>query len=133
MEEYALQATGIEKGQHFGCLIVQPTIISRVLTAQNQNEGFQQWFAKVATKEPEGWSIWADGALKCRGRLYVPNIDNLIKDILNEAHRSRLTVHPGGTKMYQDLKRNFWWEGMKRDVAEYISKCFTCQQVKEDH
>ena len=35
--------------------------------------------------------------------------------------------------MYQDLKRNFWWEGMKRDVADYVSKCFTCQQVKEDH
>ena len=35
--------------------------------------------------------------------------------------------------MYRDLKRNFWWEGMKREVAEYVSKCLTCQQVKAEH
>ena len=92
-----------------------------------KDANFQQWFAKVAAKEPEEWSIGTDGALKCRGRLCVPDIGNLRKDILDEAHKSRLTVHPGGTKMYQDLKRNFWWEGMKREIAEYVSKCFTCQ------
>ena len=58
-------------------------------------------------KELEEWSIDSDGALKCRNRLYVPDIDYLREDILDEAHRSRLTIHPGGTKMYQDLKRNF--------------------------
>ena len=84
-------------------------------------------------KEPEEWSIGTDGALKCRDRLCVPDIDNLRKDILDEAHKSQLTVHPGGTKMYQDLKRNLWWEGMKREIAKYVSKCFTYQQVKADH
>ena len=134
--EYDLQETvgaGTKKERHFGCLIVQPTIISRVLEAQKKDAEFQQWFNKVAVKEPEEWSIGTDGALKCRDRLCVPDIDNLRKDILDEAHKSRLTVHPGGTKMYQDLKRNFWWEGMKREIAEYVSKCFTCQQVKADH
>ena len=106
--EYDLQVTtGTEKGQHLGCLIVQPTIISRVLEAQKKDQGLQQWFAKVSAKEPEEWSISSDGALKCRNRLCVPDIDHLRKDILDEAHKSRLTVHLGGTKMYQDLKRNF--------------------------
>ena len=56
-----------------------------------------------------------------------------MKDILEEADKSKLTIHPGGTKMYKDLKRNFWWEGMKRDVAAHVSQCFTCQQVKAEH
>ena len=53
--------------------------------------------------------------------------------ILEEAHKSRLSFHPGMTKMYQDLKRNFWWNGMKRDIAEYVAKCLTCQKAKAEH
>ena len=132
--EYDLQeAVGAETGQHFGCLVVQPTIINRILEAQKENEGLQTWFAKVLAKDPENWSIGPDGALKSRVRLCVPDIGTLRKDILEEAHKSRMTVHPGGTKMYKDFKRNFWWEGMKQDVAEYVSKCITCQQVKAEH
>ena len=50
-----------------------------------------------------------------------------------EAHRSKFVVHPGSTKMYQDLKRQYWWEGMKRDVANFVAKCMVCQQVKAEH
>jgi len=46
---------------------------------------------------------------------------------------SKYTVHPGSTKMYKDLQRNFWWKGMKRDVAEFVSRCLVCQQVKIEH
>ena len=52
---------------------------------------------------------------------------DLKKDILEEVHRSRLTMHPGGMKMYKDLKRNFLWDGMKQEVAELVSKSLTCQ------
>ena len=93
----------------------------------------KKWFARASAKKPEEWSIGADGGFRCRDRLYVPDEESLWKDILEEAHKSRLTIHPGGTKMYRDLKRNFWWEGMKREVAEYVSKCFTCQQVKAEY
>ena len=63
----------------------------------------------------------------------MPDMEGLRKDILDEAHKSHLTVHPGGTKMYQDIKRSFWLKGMKREVAEYVSKYLTCQQVKAEH
>ena len=63
----------------------------------------------------------------------MPNTEDIRKDILEEAHRLKLTVYPGGMKMYKDLKRNFWWEGMKREVAEFVSKCLMCQQVKVEH
>ncbi|RVW18327.1 Transposon Ty3-G Gag-Pol polyprotein [Vitis vinifera] len=53
--------------------------------------------------------------------------------VMKEAHHSRFTVHPGETKMYHDLRRQYWWQGMKRDIAQFVSKCLTCQQVKVEH
>jgi hypothetical protein len=52
---------------------------------------------------------------------------------MDEAHKTHYTVHPGSTKMYQDLKRNYWWSSMKRDIAEYVAQCPECQQVKAEH
>ena len=49
---------------------------------------------------------------------------------MNEEHASPYAMHPGGTKMYRTIKENYWWNGMKRDIAEFISKCLVCQQVK---
>ncbi|GKB07164.1 retrotransposon protein, putative, ty3-gypsy subclass [Tanacetum coccineum] len=48
-------------------------------------------------------------------------------------HSSPFSIHPGSTKMYKDLKQNFWWNGMKHDVARFVAKCLTCQQVKIEH
>ena len=63
----------------------------------------------------------------------VPSDPIIQKAVLAEAHSSPFSIHPGSTKMYRDLKENFWWNGMKRDVAEYVGKCLTCQQVKIEH
>ena len=52
---------------------------------------------------------------------------------MDEVHASAYTIHPGSTKMYKDLKRYYWWDGMKRDVDEHVAKCLICQQVKEKH
>jgi len=52
---------------------------------------------------------------------------------LDEAHKGAFTIHPGSSKMYQDLKRDYWWSGMKRDIAVYVSECAVCQQVKIEH
>lgn len=43
------------------------------------------------------------------------------------------TIHPRNTKMYQDLRQHYWWRRMKRDVAKYVERCLTCQQVKAKH
>ena len=68
-----------------------------------------------------------------KGRLVMPASAELKRELLDEAHRTRYIVHPGATKMYKDLKRHFWWSGMRREIAEYVAKCFTCQQVKAEH
>ncbi|KAJ9561114.1 hypothetical protein OSB04_006274 [Centaurea solstitialis] len=72
--------------------------------------------------------------LKCFGdRVWVPKGGELRKVILEEAHRARYSVHPGTNKMYRDLRRNFWWPGMKKDIAYYVERCLTCLQVKAEH
>jgi hypothetical protein len=62
-----------------------------------------------------------------------PEIDSLRETILKEAHDSDYSIHPGSTKMYQDLKQKYWWYGLKRDVAAHVAKCDVCQRVKAEH
>jgi hypothetical protein len=61
-----------------------------------------------------------------KDRLCVPNITSIQELILKEAHETAYSIHPGSEKMYQDLKRRFWWYGMKREIAEYVARCDSC-------
>ena len=67
------------------------------------------------------------------GRLCVPDVDNLREEILKEAYFAAYSVHPGATKMYHSIRDLYWWDGLKKDVADYVSKYLTCQQVKDEH
>ena len=68
-----------------------------------------------------------------KDRVCVPDDNDLRKAILEEAHSGSFAIHPGSTKMYQDLKMSFWWSGMKRDISEFVTKCLVCQRVKAEH
>ena len=81
----------------------------------------------------EGWTIHADSSVRYRARVVVPQLTDLREEILKEFHCSRFAVHPGGTKMYQDLCRQYYWSGMKRHVGDFVRRCLTCQQVKAEH
>ncbi|WVZ81120.1 hypothetical protein U9M48_028536 [Paspalum notatum var. saurae] len=74
-----------------------------------------------------------DRVLWFKNRLVVPKDMELRKKILDEAHTSMFTLHPGSNKMYLDLKQKFWWTRMKREIAKYVSECDVCQRVKADH
>ncbi|TYK18694.1 ty3-gypsy retrotransposon protein [Cucumis melo var. makuwa] len=74
--------------------------------------------------------ISSDGGILFERRLCVPS-DSVVKtELLSETHSSPFSMHLGSTKMYQDLKRVYWWRNMKREVVEFVSKCLVCQQVK---
>ena len=66
-------------------------------------------------------------------RLCVPDVIELKKEILEEAHNSPYAMHPGSTKMYCTLKEYYWWQGKKKEITKYVSKCLVCQQVKIEH
>ncbi|KAJ0827576.1 putative nucleotidyltransferase, Ribonuclease H [Helianthus annuus] len=65
-------------------------------------------------------------------RLWVPSQDDLRTLLMDEAHKSRYSIHPGSDKMYKDLRTQYWWPGMKKDIALYVSKCLTCLKVKAE-
>ncbi|KAJ9544996.1 hypothetical protein OSB04_024703 [Centaurea solstitialis] len=68
-----------------------------------------------------------------KARIWVPRLGGMRDVVLAEAHKSRLSIHPGSTKMYQDLRLDYWWPGMKTDIGRYVEKCTTCLQVKAEH
>ena len=63
----------------------------------------------------------------------VPEIGELKREIMEEAHSSAYAMHPGSTKMYHTLREHYWWKGMKKEITDFVSRCLTCQEVKEEH
>ncbi|GKE68707.1 putative reverse transcriptase domain-containing protein [Tanacetum coccineum] len=72
----------------------------------------------------------ADGTLCLNGRSWLPCYGDLRNVIM---HESLYSIHPGSDKMYQDMKKLYWWPNMKADIATYVSKCLTCDRVKAEH
>ena len=77
---------------------------------------------EVNNQRVEVFSQGGDGVLRYQGRLCVPDVGELRQHILAEAHNSRYSIHPGATKMYRDLWEVYWWNGMKRDIEDFVSK-----------
>ena len=87
----------------------------------------------VKDGDKTNFSIKETGSLYFQNILCVLGDKEIKKKLLFEAQNTVFTMHPGGNKMYQDFKYHYWWKGMIRDVTEYVSKCLTCQQVKDEH
>ena len=115
----------------------ETNVKERVSNAQEPDTFFQT-VTLYLEKEPtgikyEGYQMIDGGLLTYRNRLYIPNCDDLKRFILDELHKRPYSGHPGYQKMITATRRQFYWPGMKKDIAEYLSKCIECQQVKEEH
>ncbi|KAI3744724.1 hypothetical protein L1987_57815 [Smallanthus sonchifolius] len=77
--------------------------------------------------------IKSDGIRYYVEQIWIPVFGNLRELIMDEAHKSRYSIHPGSDKMYHDLKVLYWWPKMKADIATYVSKCLTCAKVKVEY
>ncbi|GKV05622.1 hypothetical protein SLEP1_g17609 [Rubroshorea leprosula] len=114
-------------------LMVQPTLLSKIKEAQQKDSRLMEWMKDNGKSSKMGLHISDDGIIRLGDRICVPYDEGLRTELLQEAHKSNYTIHPGSTKMYHDLKETFWWKSMKKDVAKYVSKCLTCQVVKAEH
>ncbi|GKA90066.1 putative reverse transcriptase domain-containing protein [Tanacetum coccineum] len=75
----------------------------------------------------------ADGTLCFNGRSWLPYYGDLRIVIMHESYKSKYFIHPGSDKMYQDMKKLYWWPNMKAKIATYVSKCLTCARVKAEN
>nr|GFC06506.1 putative reverse transcriptase domain-containing protein [Tanacetum cinerariifolium] len=74
-----------------------------------------------------------DETLCLNGRSWLPCYGDLRTVIMHESHKSKYSIHPGSDKMYQDMKKQYWWPNIKADIATYVSKYLTCAKVKAKH
>ncbi|KAK1422205.1 hypothetical protein QVD17_25165 [Tagetes erecta] len=114
-------------------LVVTPNLMTLIKNAQEEamkEENHKSERIKGQVKDLEDN---AEGIKTRFGRVWIPNTCEVKHVLLNEAHKTMYSIHPGSTKMYQDLKRDYWWPGMKRDIVKYVEKCLTCLQVKAEH
>jgi hypothetical protein len=112
---------------------LEPTLEQEIRKGQVGDAKIQE--IKDLITEGRGPEFTEDeqGTIWFKDWICVPEIDSLCETILKEAHDSDYSIHPGSTKMYQDLKQKYWWYGLKRDVAAHVAMCDVCQRVKAEH
>jgi hypothetical protein len=106
---------------------VGSSLLQEIRRGQLEDEKVQEIKRNIKEEKLPDFSEDDEGVLWYRGRICVPNVKELNDKILREAQESTYSIHPGGNKMYHDLKATYWWYNMKRDVAEYVALCDTCQ------
>ena len=77
--------------------------------------------------------IDSQGLMTFQGQIWVPFVGGARTILMEESHKLRFSIHPGATKMFLDLKRDYWWPCMERDVAWFVESCLTCRRVKAEH
>ncbi|KAJ0568141.1 putative nucleotidyltransferase, Ribonuclease H [Helianthus annuus] len=112
---------------------VKNNLMERLLAAQKEAVLEANYPNEKLGVTEEQLTLSKDGILRLNGRIWVPVHGGLRDVILQEAHSSKYSVHPRAYKMYQDLKANYWWIGLKKSVAAHVAKCLTCAQVKAEH
>jgi hypothetical protein len=112
---------------------IESTIKDQIISAQIKNSSIAYIKEKFSSGQQTNFSIDDTDVLWFKNRLVVPKVPELRQLILDEAHNTRFSIHPGSNKMYQDLKQRFWLTKMKIEIAKYVARCDTCRRVKVVH
>jgi hypothetical protein len=116
-------------------ITLTPVLSDGIITAQRNDEGMGHIKRRIQEGDPKVACFCedAEGVLWFKDRLVVSKEATLKKKILDEAHTSRYSIHPSSTKMYHDLRQEFWWTRMKHETARYVLECDTCRKVKANY
>nr|AAV31274.1 putative polyprotein [Oryza sativa Japonica Group]AAV31378.1 putative polyprotein [Oryza sativa Japonica Group] len=132
-QEFERLNLGIVSRGFVAALEAKPTLIDQVREAQINDPDIQEIKKNMRRGKAIGFLEDEQGTVWLGERICVPDNKDLKDVILKEAHDTLYSIHPGSTKMYQDLKERFWWASMKREIAEYVAVCDVCQRVKAEH
>ncbi|GJU06484.1 putative reverse transcriptase domain-containing protein [Tanacetum coccineum] len=105
----------------------------QILNAQVEARKEENYGIEYSCGMIKNLELRADGTLWLKNRSLIPCFGDLRALIMHESHKSKYPIHPGSDKMYQDLKKLYWWPNMKAEIATYISKCMTCAKVKAEY
>ena len=133
-----LRALGVileveDSGALLATFHVRPLLVDQILAGQSQDPQMIKLKEEIEKGKKAEFQIRDDGMIVKGQRMCVPEYGELKRDIMEEAHSSAYAMHPGSTKMYRTLKEHYWWNGMKKEIANFVSRCLTCQQVKAEH
>jgi hypothetical protein len=113
-------------------ILIQSSLRERVREAQLHDRLLQEVHKRIEASRPQEFTMEEDGTIFFRGCLCVRQKSEVKMDILRQDHRTPYMVHPGETKMYQDMRQSFLWKRMKVDIAKYVASCGICQKVKAE-
>ncbi|GJW21930.1 putative reverse transcriptase domain-containing protein [Tanacetum coccineum] len=113
-------------------MTLHPKLPSQILEAQTEAIKEENIKAENLRGMDKAFEVRPDGTRCIKNRSWLPLFGNLRDLIMHESHKSKYSIHPGSDKMYQDLKKLYWWPNMKAIIAEYVGKCLTCSRVKAE-
>ncbi|GJV07160.1 putative reverse transcriptase domain-containing protein [Tanacetum coccineum] len=119
-------------GQNALVMTLHPKLPSQILEAQTEAIKEENIKAENLRGMDKAFEVRPDGTRCIKNRSWLPLFGNLRDLIMHESHKSKYSIHPGSDKMYQDLKKLYWWPNMKAIIAEYVGKCLTCSRVKAE-
>jgi hypothetical protein len=114
-------------------LKLESVLLQRIIDAQRTDKGLKHIHEKIEANKANCFRKYDQGILWFNNRIVVPKDAEARHQILDEAHLSRYSIHPGSTKMYQHLKQHYWWTKMKLEIARYVARCDACRRVKAVH
>ncbi|GJX96069.1 putative reverse transcriptase domain-containing protein [Tanacetum coccineum] len=113
-------------------MTIHPKLPTQILEAQTEAIKEENIKTKNLRGMDKSFEIRPDGTRCIKNRSWLPLFGGLRNLIMHESNKSKYSIHPGSDKMYQDLKKLYWWPNMKAIIAEYVGKCLTCSRVKAE-
>ncbi|GJZ18754.1 putative reverse transcriptase domain-containing protein [Tanacetum coccineum] len=114
-------------------MTLHPRLPTQILEAQTEAIKEENIKAKNLRGMDKSFEIRSDGTRCIKNRSWLPLFGGLRDLIMHESHKSKYSIHPGSDKMYQDLKKLYWWPNMKAIIVKYVGKCLTCSRVKAEY
>ncbi|XP_071733907.1 uncharacterized protein [Rutidosis leptorrhynchoides] len=114
-------------------MTIQTNLMSHIQNAQLEAMKEENVKEEGISEKDKKFEIKSNGTRYFADRIWIPKFGGLRELVMDEAHKTRYSIHPGSGKMYHDLKEFYWWPNMKAEIATYVGKCLTCSKVKAEN
>ena len=133
LRSLGVQLQVADTGTLLASFYVRPLLMDQIKAGQKQiSDTIKLRVGIEGGRKPE-FQIRHNGVIVRGSRMCAPEIGELKREIMEEAHSSAYAIHPDSTKMYHTHREHYWWKGMKKEITDFVSRCLTCKHVKAEH